>query len=342
MLRLSALSGSDIQHWSRLLDDADPGARAFLSPEFCFSVEEGQGQVFLLQVLQGDEIISAIPVQKDIGAAGVLGGYRQVGLEISDHFQVLGSAELVMNVRPILARAKVSSLYVTHVPESEERKGLEIGHKTNGYRLRLESDTSDLATESRRRSPRYWSDAERCRRKIEREIGPLEFEWFSANSEKFKWLIDRKLEQYTRTGSLSSALFDPSVQKILRLLHGVDSPRFKGVLSVLSAGDELLAMHFGIQTPGHLHYWFPAYDTAFSKYSPGKVLLTCIISEASSHSLKSVDFGEGRADYKEALANDTYELGKALVYNGFQGVLSTLPRRLRWFMASRKVEGVPA
>ena len=67
-----------------------------------------------------------------------------------------------------------------------------------------------------------------------------------------------------------------------------------------------------------LHFWFPAYNPAYSRYSPGLLLTFDIIRHASDLGFKVFDFGSGGEAYKSPMTIDgplCYEgqVGQALV-----------------------------
>ena len=61
-------------------------------------------------------------------------------------------------------------------------------------------------------------------------------------------------------------------------------------------------MHFGLRSQRVFHYWFPVYDPAYGKYSPGLVLLMAIVEASAAHGLLQIDLGAGQQEYKRRLA----------------------------------------
>ena len=51
------------------------------------------------------------------------------------------------------------------------------------------------------------------------------------------------------------------------------------------------------------HWWFPTYDVAVDKYSPGLLLLLEMARRASMKGVTRIDLGFGDARYKRAFAN---------------------------------------
>jgi CelD/BcsL family acetyltransferase involved in cellulose biosynthesis len=73
----------------------------------------------------------------------------------------------------------------------------------------------------------------------------------------------------------------------------------------------LVAAHFGIRSRRIWHWWFPAYDREFARYSPGLILLVEMMRAAEGLGLERIDLGRGEALYKRRLMT-----GAATVYSG--------------------------
>jgi CelD/BcsL family acetyltransferase involved in cellulose biosynthesis len=63
-----------------------------------------------------------------------------------------------------------------------------------------------------------------------------------------------------------------------------------------------------MRTPDVLHYWFPTYNHAFSRYSPGLLLLSAIAKHADSRGYSRIDLGKGDDAYKSRVANSRTEV----------------------------------
>ncbi len=75
------------------------------------------------------------------------------------------------------------------------------------------------------------------------------------------------------------------------------------MLSLLYAGDQLVAGHLGMRSKRIWHYWFPAYDRRYAKYSPGLLLLLKMAQAAEDLGLEAIDIGTGLSLYKRRLMN---------------------------------------
>ena len=75
------------------------------------------------------------------------------------------------------------------------------------------------------------------------------------------------------------------------------------MLSAIWAGDTLVAAHFGVANRGILHYWFPVYDPAFHRYSPGTQLLLDVCRGAAERGIHTIDLGYGQHAFKHKFTN---------------------------------------
>src|SRR5258707_9424166 len=104
-------------------------------------------------------------------------------------------------------------------------------------------------------------------RRMEREIGPLRFVSHSNDRQLLGQVLAWKSQQYRRTGWRD--LFARGWGRALvERIHGIQSESFAGLLSLLYAGDSLVAGHMGMRSRNIWHYWFPAYDRKYAKFSP--------------------------------------------------------------------------
>ena len=139
-------------------------------------------------------------------------------------------------------------------------------------------------------------------RKMAREIGPVRFEFDCRDEDVLEKLIELKRGKYQRSNTFDILSVDWA-SDLLREINNIDRPGFKGLLSAMYAGDELVATHFGMLTDNILHYWFPVYDRKFHRYSPGTELLLEVAREACDHGISKLDLGYGDDDYKFRFCN---------------------------------------
>jgi len=139
-------------------------------------------------------------------------------------------------------------------------------------------------------------------RALEREIGPLRFEFDCSSGNVLERLIELKRQRYQRSKTFDILSVNWAAD-LIREISNVDVPGFKGLVSAMWAADELVAVHFGMLANDVLHYWFPVYDIRFQRYSPGTELLLSCARHASDHEVTKVDLGYGDDSYKFRFCN---------------------------------------
>ncbi len=172
--------------------------------------------------------------------------------------------------------------------------------------------------------------------KLIREIGPLRWDFENRDHDLLTRILNLKSLQYTRTH-----IFDKfSVPWIRQLMHNLldSTSDVRGQLSLLWAGEHLVAGHFGLREGNLLHYWFPVYDTAYEIYSPGTALFVELVRCAESLGIAKIDYGYGDIPYKHKLCNVVTE-----VYQGAfcSSALQTHSLRLRYH-AVKGLKKIPA
>ena len=168
----------------------------------------------------------------------------------------------------------------------------------------------------------------RRRRKLEREVGPVVCEWQSSQPEDDMARLEQwKSDQYARDGHVGPLRRSRGSPAPSAGCAESRDPACTGVLTVLRAGDRLVAAHFGLLGPDRLSWWFPAYDPEFGRYSPGLILLLSLISEAAERAVPVIDLGRGEHGYKLRVTPHFYEVAEGCVDAGPPPRLGAMPAR---------------
>ena len=138
-------------------------------------------------------------------------------------------------------------------------------------------------------------------RRLIREEGHLRLEYACSDPAVLERLIELKRAQYQNTRIFD--IFSVAWIRDLMFLMLEHQKQLQGRLSALYAGDQLVAIHMGIQEGTLLHYWFPVFDRAFGYASPGTALFLEIVQSANEHDIDMIDFGYGELPYKWTLNN---------------------------------------
>jgi|WetSurMetagenome_2_1015567.scaffolds.fasta_scaffold69545_2 CelD/BcsL family acetyltransferase involved in cellulose biosynthesis len=184
---------------------------------------------------------------------------------------------------------------------------------------RVASPTVDLSSgyegylADRRAAGVHWvSQLPRKTRKLEREVGPLRFEYDArdpgVSAQVFAW----KASQRERTLT-DDPLQHAWMRQVMERLLECREPGFSSVVSALYAGPHLIAGHVGLKSRRTLHLWFPSFDLAYERYSPGLLMMTALIRAAAEAGLTRVDLGKGDDRYKLSLATGAVAVAEGCV-----------------------------
>ena len=150
------------------------------------------------------------------------------------------------------------------------------------------------------------------RRALERQLGEVSFEWGCTRpAEYIRRLIDWKSSQYYGTHVLFS---DPATFRIVSELTAAGRDDCRGIVHVLLAGEQLIAVRLGLMGPQSFSSWFASYDPGLSRFSPGMMMWFPLAAQAVSGGISRIDLGYGQHGYKFRLANDSYTVAGGAVW----------------------------
>ena len=151
------------------------------------------------------------------------------------------------------------------------------------------------------------TSTEKSRRALQRDIGPVSFEWKSPRPEYFDQLIEWKSAQF---GNVRE--WGPGVLSVMRNLALMDNEDCRGLIGVLLAGEQAAGVTLCLEGPGVIAGWTLAYNPEFSRFSAGTMSLLDLIRGAAAHDIKMLDFGVDYTvvanNYKDIFRNATYEV----------------------------------
>lgn len=164
-------------------------------------------------------------------------------------------------------------------------------------------------------------DSRRRRKKLVRDLGELRFVFDDDRPHVFDACVKWKSAQYVASG-LTDLFADARNVELFRQLKA----RRALVVSSLSAGDTLLAVHFGGLADNRHYWWVPAYDVAYAKYSPGRLMLEDIMQ--ASHAL-------GHAEFDFLIGDEAYKFHYA-THNRVIGPVGVPPLKDQLYAEAKK------
>jgi CelD/BcsL family acetyltransferase involved in cellulose biosynthesis len=331
LIAANELDDGLLQAWR----DAQASDIAFASPYFCAGFTQAVARVrddVRIVVIENDgQAVGFFPHQHAWHGMG-----RPVGGAFSDYHGVVVKPSADWDIKQLMRAAGLSVWVFDHLSGNADKFGPYVHANatspqmdlSQGYASYLAS-RGDNVTEFNRKA-----------RKLGREVGAVTFTYHDADPEALEALIRWKSEQYIRTAGKDSVFTETWTGGLLRAIVQTQTDDFAGVCSSLRVDGKPIAVHMGMRSQQHLHYWFPAYDTALSKYSGGGILLLRMAEAAPEHGIQVIDLGKGDSRYKGSMMTGAAPLFEGAVE--LPSVLTTARQVRRMAEAQHAAGGLAA
>lgn len=304
--RVPELTESHWSAWSSLQATVDAYRSPYFHPRFTQAVADVREDVEVAVLTLAGEHVGFFPFQRRGRAALPVGG------RLSDFHGLLVRPGIPVDVEQMLAACRVKSfafdhLVTTHQPFSPAgwtmaaSPYVDLSRGFAAYRAeRLAAGSEEL------------KKCERKARKLEREVGPIEFCLHTDEPRTWDFLFRWKSQQYHDSGYADVFSF-PWIVALLRRLNDEQSPEFRTLVSTLSVDSRVVAVHLGMQCRHVFHSWFTAFDREMSKHSPGLLLMYHLLAAAPDAGMTRVDLGKGDERYKQSFATASEPVAEGCV-----------------------------
>jgi CelD/BcsL family acetyltransferase involved in cellulose biosynthesis len=303
---LRELESCLISQWDSVRANAASYRSPFFGYAFLKTVAELEPHIEVAITRVGNQLVSALPFQRVSKQCA-----RPVGLGINDAHGFLKQPSTTVNPLAVLRQCKLRSFeFHAAPPDLLETEKFAIGH-TRSFLADLTVDPKGFEHYLRHSSDTIDRQGQKTRKLI-RTLGPLRLDFDCRDARLIDLLVKLKCDQYQRTHTYN-ILAVQWIRKLLGQLHAnVDSP-IRGILSVLYAGDQAVALHYGMTEGDLLHYWFPVYDPKYSYGSPGTILFLEIAKQATELGYRAIDMGYGEQAYKHKLTNVITDMSYGII-----------------------------
>jgi CelD/BcsL family acetyltransferase involved in cellulose biosynthesis len=300
------LGPGELDRWRRL-HDVPELASPFLAPEFAVGVGRVRAGARVAVLSDGPQVVGFFPFERGHARVG-----RPIGAGLSDCQGLVHAPGLEWDPRELLGGAGLDVWEFDHLladqrpfaPWHRARRRSAVIDVSDGYQAWLAD---------RRRAFRHSITAlARKRRKLEREEGPVRFLFDARDHQALDTLMRWKSAQYRRTGR-RDRFARPATVRLVRDLLDTRAPGCSGTLSVLYAGRRPVAIHMGLRSAATLACWFPAYEVALAKFSPGLLLHLFMAEAAATAGLRRLELGKGEEEYKRVLGNQELTVAEGWV-----------------------------
>jgi CelD/BcsL family acetyltransferase involved in cellulose biosynthesis len=287
------------RHWQSVQGAHPHLSSPFLSPTFV----ELMGRVrpgTRIAVVSGGASTAYLPFEK-----GRHGHARAAGMGLSDTQGLIAPPAMAIDMPELLNATGLKSLAFDHwVAEQQDwlstgpaafardvSKVIDLTAGFGTYLAAQQETSKGLARSTARKE-----------RKLEREHGPVRLVVHQPDHGALDRLLCWKSHQYRSTGRCDR-FANPDNRRLVHDLLDAQGSDFAAPLSLLMAGDRMVAAHFGLQANRTLAGWFPSYDPDFAAYSPGLILFLRLARELPGVGVRMFDLGKGDEPYKDRLCN---------------------------------------
>lgn len=295
LLPAGELDASLIAAW-RAIQAAQPGLRSpFFCPEFTRLVAAVRRDAAVVVIENDGRPVGFLPFQRSR-----LDGGKPIGGPLSDYHGVIAEPASDWTPLDLMRAARLNVWSFDHLVDGQGRFAAHVVGQGGSPTIDLSGGYQKYVDDKRAAGSDYIRKTEGLARKLAREAGELTFELHDGGA-ALDSLMRWKSDQYRESG-LPDAFAVSWTRKFLANLAATRGESgFQGLCSVLRAGGRIVAVHMGMRSATELHYWFPAYDAEFSKFSPGNILLLRMAEALAGQGVRTIDLGKGDSPYKQRL-----------------------------------------
>lgn len=296
------LTESEIAQWIAL-QEADPDvAPAFFRPEYAIAVGQLRGNVEVVLAMDGADLVGVLPFEREGRNTG-----RPVASRLSDSHGLIARRGLSLSPVDLVRAGGLVSWRFDHLVTSQSAFRPYHYWVDRAPFMDLSRGYEAYVSERHAAGTSLIRQAERKLRKLTREVGPVRFEYHTSGESEFEKLLEWKSLQLARWNLFDVFKVD-WVVALLQEFRRMRSPAFAGVVSALYAGQQLVAVHFGLKSHRNFCAWIPTMNPEFSRYSPGLILHLELAKCAEEKEYDRIDLGRGLNPLKSSLASGAVEL----------------------------------
>jgi len=307
VVRPAELGDSEIDAWHAMQAETESLANPFLCPEFAIAVGQSRPDARVAVLSEDSGLAGFFPFERRR-----LGVGTPIGAGLSDCQGLVHAPAARWDPAELLSRCGLSVWHFDHLVAGQQPFARYQAATAASPVMDLANGFPAYFERMRARSPRFTKDLARKSRKLEREMGELKLVVDTPDPGDLRTLMKWKSEQYRRTGR-GDRFDQPWIVEVVERLMSYRQGQFRGMLSMLYAGETPVAGHLGVCHRGVLAEWFPAYDTEFAKYSPGLIQLVRMAEDVADLEVRSIDLGKGDKRYKEELKSHDLTVAEGTV-----------------------------
>ena len=296
LVRFKDLTSGQIDRWKELISTQAGYDSPFFHPKFTEVVSSVRSDIFVILHGSGDQIQMFWPIQKSGKSAD------PAGAPFADYHGPIMSADWRGRPSDILEQIGLRSFKFTSLFDPRHRFADYALERDGTFVCDLSVGADEFFETQRTLFPRHTKKMRRLARKVEREVGEMEFRFDDKDQDAFNQILSWKSRQYKETGR-HDVLAPEWVRSMFQILWSSDETGCRGCFHTLKHGDKLVAGEFNLLSNKTIHGWIPAFDHEFWSYSPGYLLQDEIIKHATAVGFLDYDLGVSSEHYKKYYAN---------------------------------------
>ncbi|OKJ99785.1 cellulose biosynthesis protein CelD [Streptomyces sp. CB03234] len=305
VVRPGELDQRETEAWRELRATSGAPANPFMEPEFTLAVARVRPAARVAVLREAGEPVGFFPYEK-----GPLGHGRAIGLGVSDCQGAVLRAGLDIGARDLLRGCGLAAWEFDNLEGGQRAFLADAAEESASPVIDVAEGYAAYEAVLRAQSPKFLKTTLAKERRLARQAGGTRFVFDERDPAALRTLMAWKSAQYRRTGRRDRFARE-WISTLVHGLHTTRTPGCSGVLSVLYVAGRPVAAHFGLRSRTVLSCWFPAYDPAYAKFSPGLILHLRMAEAAAAAGIGMLDLGRGAAEYKDAL-----KTGELRVYEG--------------------------
>ena len=320
------LGSSEIAVWHSMQRATPSLANPFLSPEFAMAVGRFRPGARVAVLTEGQSITGFFPFERRRLSAGV-----PVCGWMTACQGVIHAPGAEWDPRELLRGCRISAWRFDNLIADQQPFIPYHSAIVASPLIDLSDGFEAYYAKVRVKSPRFCKELARRARKLERELGEVRVIVGSRDTNVLRTLMAWKSEQYRQTNHVDR-FEQPWLVELLDVLLATRSAQLNGLLSVLYAGDQLIAAQFGLRTETLLVGWLTGYETSLGKYSPGLLHIKGLAEEMAAAGIRTIDMGAGAKNYyKETMKSDDSFVAHGVVTSrSMLGVAHHVRNALTW------------
>jgi CelD/BcsL family acetyltransferase involved in cellulose biosynthesis len=249
------------------------------------------------------ETVGFLPFQR-----GKLNLGKPVGGKLCDFHGCIAGTDFAFDPQQLLSQANLATWDFEHVPAAGQTTFLPFTVSRDlAPGLELKDGYEGWCETRRAQGSQIVSKTMQKVRKLAREQGELSLELCSDSAEVIDQLIAWKSVQYQATG-LTDVFAFPWTRSLVEQLWTTTQNEFGGWLSVLRAGQKIVAITYSLRSQHVMHAWFTAYDRELASYSPGLIQFLQLAEALPGVGITRFELGKGDERFKWNLSTDSQEL----------------------------------